>query len=162
MFLSSVLEGLLFRIPNFNFNKIGDITVTFTPSANFGMEATAYVSIAVARGGVEGTLDLLTISLPVTSTLNWGLTTLAPQLTFRGTVNMNLDIDTLSGALAIFADTRSVKICSKKFKFWGKKRTIKYPCGFSWNRKLNYNLVSWKGNNYSFDLLSRYKTAVLQ
>lgn len=142
--------------------KIGDITVTFTPSANFGMEATAYVSIAVARGGVEGTLDLLTISLPVTSTLNWGLTSLAPQLTFRGTVNMNLDIDTLSGALAIFADTRSVKICSKKFKFWGKKRTIKYPCGFSWNRKLNYNLVSWKGNNYSFDLLSRYKTAVLQ
>ena len=100
--------------------KIGDITVTFTPNAAFGMEATAYVSIAVARGGVEGTLDLLTISLPVTSTLNWGLTSLAPTLAFVGTVNMNLNIETLSGALTIFADVRSVKICSKSFKFWGK------------------------------------------
>ena len=142
--------------------KIGDITVTFTPKASFTAETSAYVSVAVARGGVEGSVTLVEISLPVSSTLNWGLTSLSPTtLAFKGRVTMDLVIETLKGSLVAFGDLRSVKWCSKSFKIWGKRKHISYPCGFSWNRKLSYNIVSWSGKTYTYGLLNRYKTLTL-
>jgi hypothetical protein len=143
--------------------RVGKVIVAFTPKASFNTTAAAYASVELARAGVEGTLQLLELGLPTTGSLTWGLTSLSPPvLDIVGNVNMKLNINTMNGNLQLFADTREVKICQKRWKVFGRRFSISYPCGFNWDREVELNLASWRGARFAFNLLDRSKTVTLR
>jgi len=133
-------------------SKIGSAQPEVRPFVDFDGSASAYASAAVAKAGVEADISILDQSLPVTGTLQWGLTDEA-HLDAVGNIKMEADLVSLKGRLYAYADVQKVKWCH----YWH----VPYPCGHYWHRVATKTIVSWSGKEYDYTLLDRSQNATL-
>lgn len=135
--------------------KIGEVTGAVIPFADFSGSASVQVDILIARAGAEGKLTLFKADAPIRATLNWGQLSLAPpRLRMVGNVKFDLKLSSLAGTVNLFADLRSIDMCS----VWG----VPYPCGLSFKRIGTLNLFSFKGETKTFPLLNRQQQIDLE
>lgn len=125
-------------------SRHGGIDQEIRPYSEFAMIATATLDLALARGGVEGTLDLVTSELPVASTLNWGLE--EPAVVTTWDVTSDLSLTFLSGHIDAFVDLARPGWCG-----W-------YPCR-KWANVVDKRLVSFSGINSTYALLEQQNTS---
>lgn len=112
-----------------------------TPSASLAMSLSASANLAVLRGGVTGTLNLLGVSLPANASLRWGSLTqpVNPSLGLLATGSLSITINTLSGNVRVWVDARRPAWCG-----W-------HPC-LKWSNIYNQNIASWGGSTWSNSL----------
>jgi hypothetical protein len=143
--------------------KTGLVSVQVGPESDVHAITSVVGDAAVARGTLEGTLRLIEMTAPVTASLQWGLTSLnPPAVAIVGKVTSTAGLAVLDGNIRVFADLRSIDMCSKSWKICGHRFRMSYPCGFSWNRAFDQTLVNFTGDNRNVTLLSRSQTMTLQ
>ncbi|HKU43393.1 MAG TPA: hypothetical protein VJR89_34765, partial [Polyangiales bacterium] len=127
-------------------SRIGLAQLAVTPYGNMVAQAKAAVTAGVARAGVAGELTLMTMRVPATGRLWWGLTQLSPvQLKLGAWADLKLTMTVMAGRLYLFAENYAVDWCTKKVKVGFIKVKVSYPCGASWNTFWDFTIASWSG-----------------
>ncbi|TXD41793.1 hypothetical protein FRC96_03605 [Lujinxingia vulgaris] len=125
-------------------SRHGGVDQEIRPYSAFSMIATASVDIALARGGIEGTVNLVTAELPLASALNWGLD--APLVITTWDVTSDLVLTFFSGHIDVFVDLARPGWCG-----W-------YPCR-KWASVVDERLVSFAGISSTYALLEQRDTS---
>jgi hypothetical protein len=126
----------------------------FAPSVAATGNLRASVSLVVVRGGVKGSLRVISFGLPTyvqTEVRNFEKALVKNDgeasgygMLFDTTFNSTLDINWLDGVVSAYADVRRLDWCKAWF--------IYYPCGFSWSRVAERAIVKFSGGGASYRL----------
>ena len=137
--------------------KIGDVDALVTPNASLGLSATASLNVAVAKAGVTGTLTLVSVNVPATATMQWGLIAKnnKPALVVKNTTNVDVDVSLLSGKATVWVKVVKPKWCSCGSWCPG------YPCT-TWKSVVNKNLFSFSAYNLKKNLYKSSSQIELQ
>ena len=130
-----------------NSTKIGVAEAGVTPFVDFNMSATAELNLAVAKGGITGTLTLVDVSLPTVGNLYWGLVK-GPALVVTYGVTSKLKVELLHGDISVYVDLLKPKWC--KCGKW----CPGYPCA-KWKEVVHKSLASFNGWKYGITLLNK-------
>jgi len=131
--------------------RIGDIQANAKPKVDFDLTASAYLDVAVAQGGVSGTLVLLHVDVPTSASLQWGLIDNKgkPALTIVSEVNSTLNCNVLAGDISVWVKLYEPAWCY--CDHWYCPDWI--PC-FNWVDVVNKPLVSFAGYGLQTTLLN--------
>jgi hypothetical protein len=145
-----------------NSTRVGDVTVTVEPNASVGLSASASLNVLVARGGLTGNLDIITVNVPAVANLQWGLVDATdatcnqgPCLKTVGTATVDLVVNFLSGAISVWVDLIKPNWCSCGSWCPG------YPCA-EWARVVNQTLLSFTAYTLNQNLYNQSATLTLE
>jgi len=127
--------------------KIGVAEAGVTPFVDFNMSAKAELNLAIAKGGIKGTLTLVDVSLPTVGNLYWGLIK-GPALVVTYGVTSKLNVELLHGDISVYVDLLKPKWCSCGSWCPG------YPCA-EWKEVVHKSLASFNGWKYGIKLLDK-------
>lgn len=130
--------------------RIGDATAVVVPWASLQLNAHASADIGVTRGGISGNMNLLSVQLPATASLQWGLNNVTPpQLAVSAIVNLDLSISTLDGNIHAWVEQGHPDWCDLDCGLFD----CGYPC-WGWSTVYDDDLISWGGYAWNFNLYS--------
>lgn len=127
----------------------GGIDNELKPFAAFSVIATATVDALLARGGMRGTVDVVTYELPIVSDIDWGEVD-GPAVIATWNLSTDLVLTFLAGHIDAFADLARPGWCD--CGTW-----CAYPCR-RWSNIVNERLVSFSGISETIPLLSASNT----
>ena len=139
------------------FKIVDNFVAQTVPYLKAGAYASASVGISgFLEGGVEGTLDIIDVSL--TGSASATLALYDNGLTLSGTLKevITVVVSGPSGSIQLFAKYPYVNWCKKKA--W--KVYIPYPCGAGINTSY-YNLASFSSYSRTYTLLSQTDSATI-
>jgi hypothetical protein len=144
-------------------SRVGTISASVTPSGTIGFSASASLNIAIARGGLTGALDIITVSLPAVAGLRYGLVNQddaqcnsAVCIKAVAEASVDLEVSFLSGLITVWVDLIKPNWCSCGSWCPG------YPCA-DWARIVNQTLLSFTAYSLEQNLYSSpTATLVLQ
>lgn len=130
--------------------RIGDIAAHATPKTEFDLSASAYLDIAVAKGGITGTLVLLHLDAPIDAKLQWGLIDQegSPALVVISDVVADLNCNVLAGDISVWVELYEPSWCW--CDHWYCPDWV--PC-FDWDYVVNEPLVSFAGYGFSTNII---------
>jgi hypothetical protein len=142
--------------------RIGDVDVTVEPQGAIGFSASASLNIGIARGGLTGNVDIITVNLPMNGNLQWGLVDSSDStcntsvcLKTVNTVSVDLVVTFLTGNVNVWVDLLRPNWCSCGSWCPG------YPCG-SWASVVNETIVSFSAYQLSQNLYGTSQSLTLQ
>jgi hypothetical protein len=125
--------------------RIGLAQLAVTPYGNMSVVASAAVDAVVVHVGIAGELSLLSMRVPLTGRMWWGMTSLSPiNMRMGAWADMRLTFSVMSGRIYLFAENEVFDWCSKREKVGLIHITVKYPCS-DWETFWDLTIASWSG-----------------
>lgn len=131
-------------------SRRGSVDNELKPHGGFDLAATATLDLVLAKGGMSGTVNLLSAELPIGSQLRWGEVS-GPAMVVTWEAGTDLVIRMLDGHIDTFVDLATPGWCDCG-TFCG------YPCR-DWKNVHDERLVSFAGQQHRFPLLSEQNTS---
>jgi hypothetical protein len=143
-------------------SRVGSITASVTPSGTIGFTASASINIAIARGGLTGTLNIIEVELPAVANLQFGLVdstddTCNNALCIKtvSTATVDLVVNFLSGSINVWVDLAQPNWCGCGSWCPG------YPC-FTWASVVNQTLLSFTAYSLEQNLYEESASLTLE
>jgi hypothetical protein len=143
-------------------SRVGSITASVTPSGTIGFTASASINIAIARGGLTGTLNIIEVELPAVANLQFGLVdstddTCNSAICIKTVANASVDltVNFLSGSINVWVDLTRPNWCGCGSWCPG------YPC-FTWASVVNQTLLSFTAYSLEQNLYNQSASLTLE